>query len=258
VSPTEFELRAALRRGEGDGPDADAIIRHAGQLQRQRRQRLGGGLAAAAVVAGVAVGGGYLVGSTGGDDRNSAGSSSGVADGYQTKQSTRGAAGGSTDLPQAASDPAATADCPAAVPRLMLPGGGGTGQFGSSDTLLPQDASSVLICAYGPTETPQAPTGRRLTGADARALAASLDAAATVHQGTCPQFRTLDTEQYVLIGRSASGGEADPVVLTLAGNQCRTQATNGTAVRYGWVPPASLAAAFPAGTSNGTPSPQHS
>jgi len=44
VSPTEFDLRAALSDGEGNGPDPDAVIGRAQAYQRQRRARIAGGL----------------------------------------------------------------------------------------------------------------------------------------------------------------------------------------------------------------------
>jgi hypothetical protein len=56
VSPSESELRAALREGEGEGVDVDAQIRHALRSRRDRRRTfaaIGGAVAAVLAVGGV-------------------------------------------------------------------------------------------------------------------------------------------------------------------------------------------------------------
>lgn len=256
MSPTEFELRAALREGEGDGPDADQVIHRAVEYRRQRRTRIGSGLAAAVVVAGVAVGGGFLIGSGGGVHDTASGSSAGSSQ-ASDKAGQRSAAGGAA-APQRNGFASMASLCPSTVPHLMVPGGGGTGQFGGGSDLLPSDLAAVVVCAYGTPDAPTAPTAVAFSGAAAHELAASLNAAAPVHHGACPDFATLDTRQFVVIGTDADGRQSDPVVVTLADNPCQSQATNGTALRYGWHPPTSVASAFPAAPVTRVPEPQHS
>jgi hypothetical protein len=134
--PSEFDLRAALREGEGDGPDADLLIA-AGQTRRaQRRVRL---LSTAVVIA--VVGGGAFGATQLGGSHESGGSSAdvaaGAAGGGQSAQAPgdavrRSAQSGAAYQPVSGAEPPraqlkALADipCPAAAPNYLLPGGGG-------------------------------------------------------------------------------------------------------------------------------------
>lgn len=251
MSPTEFELRAALRDGEGGDCgtplDVDSIIGHAESVRRQRRGRLLGGATAAVVVAGVGVTGAVLA--WGG------GSGSSPASPSRPNGQVYGAmndASPSAEGLHATNGSAVAADCPAAVPRLNLPGGGGTGQFGADDAVFARSVTRVLVCAYGSQElvatSGAAPAGTVLSGTDATTLAGSLNDAAAPTSGAahaCPDFRTADgPQEYVLIGYDSSGAALPAVVVTLGDNPCLDKATNGTAVRPSWSPPASLQATF--------------
>ncbi|MGI8760777.1 MAG: hypothetical protein ACR2LF_05705, partial [Jatrophihabitantaceae bacterium] len=67
---------------------------------------------------------------------------------------------------------------------------------------------------------------------------ASLDVASTHPLGiACPLPAHAQQVTLVLIGVSRSGAPMPAIVATLA---CAGTASNGTAVRYGWHPPASL------------------
>ena len=255
MSPTEFELRAALRDGEGRGPDPDTIIRRANDLRRQRRTRIGGSLAAAAVVAGLAVAGGVLLGRQQRERqlgefqrrrrlRDAALRIRARPAPPRRRHARRGRSGVGRRVPPDAP--------PARAPRRWRhrpvrfhrqPAAGGRRQRHVL-LLRPERRSPAAGLGHG-------------DGADAAEVASTLNAAAPLHQGVCPDYRTLSTQQYVLLGANADGTLSDPVVVTLARNPCQDMATNGTAVRYGWTPPTT--AGLPgADGETATPAPTHS
>ena len=151
MSPNEFQLRAALRDGEGDSIDPDTVIMRARAMNQARHDRRIRYLSVAAVVA--VVGGiGTVAGValTGGDN----GGSHSTAD--SARKAANSEAGGAATAPSAAGKPiaggpmarAAAIPCPATAPTLQLPGGGGSGQFGSNGSLFSGPVESVKICAY--------------------------------------------------------------------------------------------------------------
>jgi hypothetical protein len=251
MSPNEFQLRAALRDGEGEHLDPDTVIARARAVTRARRDRRVRYLSVAAVVA--VVGGiGTVAGvALSGGDHNDMNSSSGAA----KRMSTAG--GGSAGAGQAASPKpaiaagpmadAAAVPCPATAPALKLPGGGANDRFGAGGSLFSGPVEAVKLCAYQqqdriPIVGPDGqPMNTVLTGAPATQLTASLDAAPKTRPRTpCPMYLSAEGKTLVIIGLSTSGHAMAPITAVVAQNPCNQPVTNGTAVRYNWSAPASL------------------
>jgi hypothetical protein len=255
VSPSEAQLRAALQDGEGDSdaPDATALISHAVRVRRDRHRRITSIAGGVAVVAVIGVGLTALV--TSGQGSESAGSGGSTADSAlkggaagvvahapaQRPQDSSGRSAesrrsaGSAPLPHAyvtsgAASSASRLKCPATADRLMSPGGGGSGQFGSSDPLFAQKVAAMRICAY-PQRVGARTQTKTYDAAEARQIASELDAAPdTRPSASCPANTDYAGGEIEFLAVNAKGEAMKPVVLTLA---CQaSQATNGTAVRY--------------------------
>lgn len=239
MSPNEAHLRAALRSGEGERIDADAVIGRAHRLRHGRRVRVASAAAAVVAVAGIGTGAALL-------NRGSAGHS-GTPAAQAGNTTARHVATGHT-VPQAAptapisstlsAGPTPShAGCPAEPIRLMAPGGGGTGQFGGSGPLFTGPVKQLLICGYAAAQlgSPVEFTGSYLLeqNGGAQQLADSLNAAAT----TAPQLRcpAQTLRELVLYATGTSGDRLAPVTVNFG--VCPTLATNGTAVRFAWTPP---------------------
>ena len=244
MSPSEFQLRAALHDGEGDGVDAGAVIARARAIRHTQRVRVASVAAAVVLLGGVGTGAGLLAGHSGHPTRTSAGSAA-KAPALNPVSSTEAApyeaaGGGNIGGPQAS---VPGPQCPATLPLLAAPGGGGTGQFGGTDQLLTQPVVSIQICGYGARTVSGALSfGTSVSVADgtARELAASLNNASTRPSA----FACVIQPARALAIYAMSAGGALPVVTVHL--DCRGTATNGTAVRYGWRPPADLAATIDA------------
>jgi hypothetical protein len=257
VSPSESQLRAALQHGEGDAPDPSALIAHAVGVRRDRRRRItsiAGGVAVVAVI-----GVGLTAAITSGSGSHHAASSADKA--AATHGSAAAAAGGvaesaaasmgNADAAPARSSSAAVPapyvaprrsmaaslagamaalHCPATPARYMLPGGGGSGQFGSGDPLFPDSMVAMKVCTY-PARTGAHMTAKVYGQPEASQIAAALDAAPDTRSSTsCPANTDYVGGQIEILAVDAQGRALKPVVLTLG---CVTsQATNGTAVRY--------------------------
>jgi hypothetical protein len=242
MSPTEFDLRAALRDGEGDGLDPDAVVDRAEAYRRQRRARVLGGLASAAVVAGLAVTGAVALGGNGSSPARTA---------------TPGAISAPTRYDKAGA--AAPADCPPVFPQLLAPGHVAARPYGASGPLFDSGVTDVVVCDYGPASaTAQAPVAVSLHLAMAAELVDSLERAPTTPPRLCPQFLTNDTRRYAVIGRTPDGRQSRTVTVVFSANPCHTTVTNGTAVRYAWTPTPVLATVLPGLGARGVPSTSHS
>jgi len=263
MSPSEFELRDALRDGEGDGLDSDALIRSAVQIRHTRRVRLGAIAASVIAVGAIGTGAVQLVqnGSSSQASKSSADTGFGAEQSVPSAPVNRGAlpnqpsAGTAGGAGTTGGTDSQAATCPDSVPRLAVPGGGGTGQFGSGGPLFAGVVTQLVVCAYPVTKPP---TSIVLTGAEAAGVAAGLNDAATAHNPAVCPYRTTGTGQLVLLATTAGGRTLPPVVATL---HCIWTATNGTAVRYQWTPPPSLTgvvAAATAGSGNGAGPPHAS
>lgn len=253
MSPSESELRAALRHGEGEGIDAGRVIAHAREIRHSRRARWASVAAAVIAVGAVGTGTGLLI-----NQQHTGGPTSAQLNGpNETAGTTPGRAAGThsqaTRIAPGPLNDAAHIPCPARPPRLMLPGGGSPGQFGSSASLFSGPVEAVKVCGYSVLGTTSSPTQHTvLTGEHATELAASLDAASTrLLPILCPVPADATTT-LVVIGASRSGTAMAPVVVPLT---CNGRVTNGTAVRYNWRPPATVAPLLPLGAmpSTGVP-----
>jgi hypothetical protein len=238
VSPSEFDLRAALREGEGDVPSADRVLLAARRQRAHRRSVLLSTAAVVVVVAGAGFGVAELAGGGATGSANRAARSMPSPAGGQAAGSTSNRYGATRN---SVATTAVGVPCPATQPHFLLPGGGSPGQFGSGGQLFDGPVASVVVCAYG-SEAAQSSTPARLvlTGADATALADSLENAAKVHPSLpCPTVADLGYP-LAIRGVTAGGRVAGTVTTTLGEPACATTVTDGTAVRYDWSPPARL------------------
>jgi hypothetical protein len=253
MSPSEADLRAALQHGD-DGNlqvNADAVIAEA-QAIRARRVRILSGTAAAVLVAAGAVGLAVI---------RSDGSSPTAAHKGSSALSDLSGGGQRATVPQqpeatrAPSDavPAAggahrnastTVQCPNTPPRLLVPGGGGTGQFGANDPLFAQPVDTLVVCSFSAADPAGTAPGRFvLAGRDATQVVAGLEGAHETPNATvCDPGPTSTAKLLALIGVTADGTAMKPVTATVTQPACGIKVTNGTAVRYGWTPPAVLTA----------------
>lgn len=236
MSPSEFDLRAFLREGEGQTPSADAIIARAEGIRRTRRVRFAQ-LAAAVVVTGlVGVGAVTLRGGTGGANTSAGGaavesrySAGGQTAGDATAGDARaGAAGGAyapaATAPTAPSAAAAPAACPTSLPALTGPPNGGKALFA-------RPVAGVTVCSYYPAAV--GPHGFAIyEGARVSALVDALEnGSASPPQEYCPLTRTAAGVALLILPRADDGTMLPSVVVTYEG--CRWTATNGSVVRYG-------------------------
>lgn len=256
MTPTEFDLRSALRDGEGDGPDVDRVVAGGQARRAQRRVRLLSTAAVVAFVAAAGVGGAVLVNRGGGGQSGDSGGAA-LAPSRHTSVDANGgrvtdkvpaapaSAAGSGAADGKTSAKAAGVACPATLPRRLLPGGGSPGQFGADGPLFTDPVTSLVVCSYGsPVRASEQVTPGRLVldGANATELARSLENADTTRSSSpCPTIRYATARSLAIIGVTARGTAMTPVTTTLSQPACNTVVTNGTAVRYNWSPPANLA-----------------
>jgi hypothetical protein len=260
MSPSESDLRAALQHGDDDGlgVNANTIIAH-GQAIRARRVRILSGAAAAVVVAAGAValavargdgGGSNLAGGGGAGDAGAASGSIASGAEHRRAQQVPGApaatsapspapANGSVPIPGSLD----AGRCPDSAPHLLLPGGGSSGQFGSDAALFSKSVDTLVVCVYGTTPATSSGVPGRLTftGQQATQIVASMEnAAAKPNQTPCDPGGSSTSQLLAFIGVTSGGKPLAPVTATVTVPACNVQLTNGTAVRYGWSPPAVL------------------
>ncbi|MEO8889185.1 MAG: hypothetical protein ABI301_07360 [Jatrophihabitantaceae bacterium] len=242
MSPSESELRSFLRDGEGEPIDPDVLIAHARGVRHNRRVRLAS--VAAAVVAVGAIGAGTLA--------LSGGNGGGPSAGANGAAGTNSTGGGTLTQTRAPASPLATSPlvngpvatgtitCPSIPLRLMLPGGGGTGQLGGDGPLFDGPVASMQICGYaaaGITGQLAYSGTSMITGSIANETATSLDAASTNRIiRPCP---IRQTRALIIYATSVTGTSQKPVVVDYS--SCFPSATNGTAARYDWTPPTDIA-----------------
>jgi hypothetical protein len=249
MSPSESQLRAALQDGEGDAPDASLLISHALRVRRDRRRRVTSIAGGVAVVAVIGVGLTALFSSgTGGGNGGGGGSADSALGGAaapakvpadQAAGAASSAAGSSSGGSSAAKPGAfrATATgglvdalkCPATPARYMLPGGGGSGQFGSGDPLFPDTVAAMKVCGY-PQAAGAHPRTHVYDKPTSTRIVTTLNSARdTATNASCAVAHVVPGTIEILAVDSR-GRTLKPVVITL---RCRdSQATNGTAVRY--------------------------
>jgi len=258
VSPNEFQLRSALRDGEGDRVNPETVIARARGMQQarhDRRVRYGSVAAVVAIVGGIGVVGGVILGGSGTGktfSANGGGGSNAGDKAANSGQAARGTASAGQPNPAMASGPmhdAAAVPCPDSPPKLVVPGGGGSGQFGAQGPLFSGPVEAVKVCAYASSTTGVVPS-LVLAGDSATDLTKSIEAAdktlpASIKCASGPApTDPIDRGSLVIIGVDQDGNPMKPVVVTLG---CPTRVTNGTALRYSWTPPANLTALIPQG-----------
>lgn len=259
MSPSEADLRAALRDGEGANLDVDRIIAGGRAMRAQRRARVMTAAAVTVLVAGLGTGGALLINGSGGDSNSGSKAGGGASFDQRKANSQAGSVnGGAASLAPTNAAPGAggaggvagaipTAACPATLPDYRLPGGGSPGQFGADGPLFSRPVVSVVVCGYG---TPSAATTARphrlvLTDGAARTLVDSLEKAPrTKPSGACPFLRTADAQAVAILGIAADGKVVDTVTTTVGDPACSVRVTNGTALRYQWLPPAAVRSAL--------------
>lgn len=248
MPPNEFDLRAALRDGEGDGLDPERLIDQGRTRLAQRRSRLLNGAAVVAVVVGAAVAATQLGASSGGESGGSSNGGAGAAMGQSALGAgdaahpprAYGRAPNSTAPVNGGAVPAATGKsgavaCPATAPNYLLPGGGSPGQFGAGGPLFGKPVSTVLVCGY---PTSARPAALALSDGDAERLVTSMEnAPMSPSAGPCGQGATTP---FVFVGLAGSGKRVDTVTADLGAVGCAPRITNGTAVRFDWIPPADV------------------
>lgn len=254
MSPSEDQLRAALRDGEPDGSgglSADRLIAQASEIRHRRRVRYGsvlGGVAAAAAVGALL----STVTTTHSVKSSNAGAGVEAPAATNAQGSAADKAGGST------SNASAAANCPDLPPSR--PTGTGHGSFFTGPV------AAVRLCIYPPTggaplrAADDQVLTTTLTGAAAERLAAGLDAAATTPKAEpCPLFRTASGKVLAIIPVRADGTTMAPITVAVLDNPCNQPVSNGTVVRYNWTPPSSVtpylhqAAAVPASGARPVP-----
>lgn len=239
MSPSESQLRAALKQGEGDsGLDPDAIIGKAVAFRRQRQQRrvrVAGVLGVVAIVGGIGIG---LAATSGGNNNTALPASSQRATASDelrnmpaAPSAPKGSAGSLTgsDYGGAVAGGGgmapSTSGCPAKPVRYLVPGGGGTGQFGSRSPLFEQPVERLTICRYSP-ETNAFQSSSAIGGAEARALVTRLNAS-TSRPAATDCVTPVSVE---ILANDASGAALTP--LTVIGSCQQVMVTNGTAIRF--------------------------
>ncbi|HEV7206434.1 MAG TPA: hypothetical protein VGN18_17645 [Jatrophihabitans sp.] len=234
MSPSEFDLRAALRDGEGDGVDVDRVVALGSARRAERRSRILTAAAAVVVVGALGTGGAFAFRGGGGD---SGGSAAGKAASSFTapKADSLGssAAGGAAEPRVAAPLPV---PCPVEYPRTLLPTGPAT-----RTALFAEPVSSMVVCSYGSPRAATPPVRLALVGLRATDLADRLEnASRTPRALPCPSVTDAQRTALVIIGVTAAGRPLPAVTTTVDGAACNLQATNGLAVRYDWKPPPEL------------------
>ncbi len=246
MSPNEFQLRAALRDGEGDNIDPNTVIMRAQAMTQARRDRRVRYLSVAAVVAvvgGIGTAAGITLSGGGNSNHNSSGGAGKAMSAERSAAARPNAAGSGKPAPGPLAVVSAV-PCPAKAPALRTPGGGANSTLGAAGSLFSGPVEGVKVCAYeqqsrNPIQDSSGRTANTvLTGAAATALASSLDAAPKSRPKTpCPMYLTADGKTLVIIGVSTSGRPMNPITALAAQNVCGKPVTNGTAVRYNWAAP---------------------
>lgn len=234
MSPSESQLRAALRDGEGESIDVGAVIAHANGVRASRRRRVnafvGGTVAAALLGLGslaILDNGSGTGGSAGSNADGSAFSASGGGNGSAAERRVA-----PTTAPVVAGGAAGVAaPCPPSPTAVAVPTGMGGG------ALLPSRVASITACGYRPARGVRSAL---ITGAGLQRVATALNRRPP-HPNTsvpCPRpagpTRTIE-----LLPVDDQNRRIAPVLIRI---HCVASATNGTAVRYAVVLPPRLLA----------------
>lgn len=247
MSPSESQLRAALQQGEGSGPNPDMIIGAARKLQRERREtrtRIATAIAAVVVLGGVGVGitrhndTRQTAAADRATEKSGTQSLHSLAGGTNAAGAGGGAVAGGPLAPAAGSVPSPgnpvanfgagnNGPCPATPVRYLLPGGGGTDQFGSSSPIVGKPVSSLTFCVYDATASTSTFLGSQLLdGTAAQEFVSRVEAGTTRHDPSyCLAPRSVE-----IIPVGTDGKGLTP--LSVVGGCQQVTISNGTAVRY--------------------------
>jgi hypothetical protein len=256
VSPSEADLRAALREGEGDGVDPHDIIFAVRQARARRRTVLLSAAAAVVFVGGAAAGVSALVnaGSPNGSGTNSVvGASENAA-----------AASGPHRAPQASAnqahnpplEPGFDISTACAKPAAASPTGSGS-SADRSGQLLPGPVQRFIVCTYANFAGPQSTASAQpvvVTGPAASSLARSLrTATATAIPPRCPMVASTGNIALRLIPVAPGNRRLPPLIATVGLPACASNVSNGVIIRYGWRLPPDVRALLHLGTVENGP-----
>ena len=247
MSPTENELRAFLREGEGEIPDAVSVMSNAMRVREARRKRITTVLSSAAAAV-VVIGGSVLLVNAGGSNDENAGSG-GLA---QRVNNTANAAGGAdlgtnSEKHQSRSEASVMAPnanksqrynalmglpmCPASPTHLALPGGGGLNTFGADGKMWQQPPNAMRVCAYIGSNRP---ASRMIYGPQVAKIAHEVETASVTRIAgpSCPTSTPSTAGRTIeIFALDADRNRLKPVVFDAPA--CGVvHATNGTASRY--------------------------
>jgi len=242
VSPSEEQLRRALREGESAGPDVDDVVTRAVAFRRARRTKIASTVAVVAVVAGVGTGVGVL-GSGGGTDHRNSSLDSRPAERY-------GGAPGSNSVGKASSDAAddagggaaapvaAPTPCPAALPRIAF-------SPATSAALFATPVAELTVCGYLGTgavvrdASTQQPLAHTYSGKQATTIATAANAAATKSTTVgCGAIAASTVHSLLLLAKDTTGTALPPVLVGVGA--CDKSLSNGSSTRYDWQEPSDL------------------
>lgn len=250
MSPSEADLRAALRDGEGDGVDPYDIIYAARQARARRRTAL---LSAAAAVVFVGAGAAGIAalgnggGSEGGGANSAAGDNQVSAVASRPGTAPYGSANGVRNAPvEPGTDITTVCTTPAASPT-------GSGKLaGRSEQLLPAPVKTFIVCTYANFAGPQSTESSQpvvVTGPAARSLARSLRAAmAPAIPANCPMVASTGNVGLRLIPIAPDNRRLPPLLATVGLPACASNVSNGVVIRYGWRLPPDVRALLHLGT----------
>ncbi|SOD75173.1 hypothetical protein SAMN05892883_4378 [Jatrophihabitans sp. GAS493] len=211
MSPSEEQLRAALRADEPSAPDAGPIIEQAVAARRTRRRNLAGATGAVLMVLAIA-GVGVAVKRSGSTNDVTAPAAAGTAPAVTSSATGVASSGSASSGPTSAGGVPyhvpADSNCPTTLPNVTIPGD----TAGWSTPLISSDAASILLCTYDPT-APSVPVGHTLFDRTQSAqLAATLNnAPIPAEQFACP---AMAGPKLLLIASTGAGTkvvEADTV-----------------------------------------------
>ncbi|WP_375499504.1 hypothetical protein [uncultured Jatrophihabitans sp.] len=233
MSPSESDLRAALRDGEGDyRPDVDALVAHIRAGRGQRRTRVLGIAAAVIVVVAAAVGGAVIWGGSEGNQQSADPSAS--ASHFHSRPLSVTPSSPATSSPGAVS-----VTCPSSAPRPIDPPVR-VPTTAPKMAMFTAPVHTLVVCSYTDAAAPRQVT---LTGSAATALTDSIEGASPARQPIlCPDIATGETTLLALIPVTGDGTVLPTVTTDISVPDCNEPISNGTAARYNWRPPATLKA----------------
>lgn len=245
MSPSESDLRAALREGEGDRLDPDDIILSVRHVRARRRNMLLSAAAAVVVVGGTASGVTALVNSGKSPTRPaSAGAPQSANAAGPNRIGSNSANVPASKAPHSLGTMPGVQIIPSCRPFKSLGGQTPPGPP-PSGSLVSGPVKEFFVCAYsiaGP-EPSAVPQPVVVSGLAARQLLHSLqNLPATSAPRDCPKIASTRGTAVRIIPITPSGRQLPAITANIGRLACDTVVTNGSAVRYGWQLPPHVAA----------------